>query len=335
MSLPRVLIIYNEPVLPKDHPDAAQEHDVIEATGWIALMLEEAGYPLRQLGFSYDPRALLDELRDHPPDVVFNMFEGLATQTATEVSVVGILEWLRIPFTGSPSHALSLGRDKVRTKFLLQGAGVPTPAFAVIDSGDAIPRWVHGWPAIVKPALQDCSVGIEQGSVVTNHGDLEKRIAHIVERYGYPVLVEQFIFGREFHANVVEIDGEMICIPLAELRFERKPEQNLWPIFSYDAKWNMETEEFLTSPYDTVVKLNPDTQAAVDDVVKRAYRLVGLRDVGRIDLRLSPEEQPMILEVNPNPYLHGEALIDGLKALDREHESLFVSMVQAAWKRAK
>jgi len=172
MPHPRVLVIFNEPVLPKDHPDAAQEYDVIEATDLIAQVLIDAGYPLRKLGFTFDPRPLLDELRDHPPDVVFNMFEGLATQTATEISVVALLEWLRVPFTGSPSHALALGRDKVRTKYLLHGAGIPTAAFIVVDRADDIPHWRHGWPVIVKPALQDCSVGIEQGSVVTNRVDL-------------------------------------------------------------------------------------------------------------------------------------------------------------------
>lgn len=333
MPHPRVLVIFNEPVLPKDHPDAAQEHDVIEATGIVVKILEAAGFPVRQVGFSFDPRVLLDELRDHPPDVVFNMFEGVATQTATEIAVVSLLEWLRVPFTGSPSFAIALGRDKIRTKHLLRGAGVPTADFQVVEGGPP-PTWPHAWPAIVKPALQDCSLGIEQASVVTNQVELEHRVAQTIERYGPPVLIEEFLFGREFLANVIdEPDGGLLMVPVTELRFEHEPGRKLWPIYSYEAKWNEESEEFRRSPYDLAIRLDPVIQEKVNRVVEQAYRLVGLRDCGRVDLRLTEDSRPCVLEVNPNPYLHSEAIIDGLKSVGRTHEQFIEGMVWAAYAR--
>lgn len=333
-----VLAIYNEPVLPKDHPDAAQEYDVLEATAIVVKILTDAGFPVRKLGFSYDPSVLLNEIREHPPDVIFNMFEGLGSQTSTEVSVVGLLEWLNIPFTGSSSLALAVGRDKIRTKYLLQGAGLPTAPFQVVEKGTA-PTWSGSWPAIIKPALQDCSVGIEQASVVTDQASLERRVVETLERYGPPVLVEHFVFGRELHVNVVEEmeDGvsKLFCIAPAEIRFENKQESRLWPIYSYEAKWNEQSAEFKDTPIDTVVSLAPMLKDRVNRAAVAAFQLLGLNDFGRVDLRLTDDGTPYILEVNPNPYLHSEGIILGLKQLDRSHEGLIAGMVLNAWQRRK
>ncbi len=340
MASPRVLVIYNEPILPADHRDSASELDVIESTGVVVKFLQSAGFSIRQLGFSFDPRPLLDELRDHPPDVVFNMFEGLATQTATEISVVGLLEWLNVPFTGSPSSAIALGRDKIRTQLLLRGGGLNVANSQVIDRLP-IAAWPHAWPAIVKPACQDCSVGIDQESVVTNQPDLECRVASTLERYGAPVLVEEFIFGRELHANIIEEPGEgdaepnLVCVPLCEIRFaEKRGGQGYWPIYSYEAKWNTLSDEFKNTPLNTVVEVSPAWWERICRDSLHAYKLTGLRDCGRIDLRVTEDGRPFVLEVNPNPYLHGEGIIDGLKAIGRSHSKFIENMVWLALARA-
>jgi D-alanine-D-alanine ligase len=339
MASPRVLVIYNEPILPADHPDAASEIDVIESTGVVVKFLQSAGFSIRQLGFSFDPRPLLDELRDHPPDVVFNMFEGLAAQTATEISVAGLLEWLNVPFTGSPSFAIALGRDKIRTQNLLRGGGLNVANSQVIEQ-TPVAAWPHAWPAIIKPACQDCSVGIDQDSVVTNQLDLERRVAYTLERYGAPVLVEEFIFGRELHANIIEEPGanpaapDLVCIPLCEIRFaEERVGKGYWPIYSYEAKWNMSSDEFKNTPLGTVVDVPPAWSERIRRDALLAYKLIGLRDCGRIDLRVTEDGRPFILEVNPNPYLHGEGVIDGLKAIGRSHAKFIENMVWLALAR--
>ena len=203
MRFPNVLVIFNEPVLPMDHPDSAQEHDVLDSTRMIVDILQKAGFPIRQLGLSYEPRRLLDELRDHPPDVVFNMFEGLATHTATEISVVGLLEWLNVPFTGSPSLAIALGRDKIRTKHLLRGAGVATPDFQVIERLP-VPLWpTRGPRSSSRPARTPASASNRPASSAAR---MNSRSAYgaACSSDGPPVLVEEFINGREFHANLFE-----------------------------------------------------------------------------------------------------------------------------------
>jgi D-alanine-D-alanine ligase len=337
MDLPRVLLIYNEPVLPRDHPDAPSEFDVVETAMGIEKILVDAGLPVRKLGFARDPADLLRELRDHPADVVFNLFEGLADQTETEISVAALLEWLNVPFTGSSSFAIALGRDKVRTKLLLQGAGLPTAPFAVVERLP-VPVWPYRWPAIVKPACQDSSVGIDQNSVVENQADLDQRTGYLLDRYGPPILVEQFVFGREFHANIVEEPGlaptspAILSIPLSEVMFKCGPDLR-WPIYTFAAKWDELSAEYKASPLLTPVWIEPELWERVQQVTQLAYKLIGLRDYGRVDLRLTDDGQPYILEVNPNPYLLSSMLVDGLAAIGRKHTRMMVDLVRLAASR--
>ena len=332
MSYPRVLIIYNEPVLPLDHPDAGSEHDILETASKIEEILKNHKFPTRRVGFNFDPRQLLDAIRDYKPDVVFNLFEGIATQTGTEISVAAFLEWMNIPFTGSPSFAIALGRDKVRSKHLFRGAQLPTPPFVTFDQLPC-PIWPHGWPVIVKPACQDSSVGIEQGSVVTSQDELEARVAHVMDRYGAPILIEQFVYGREFHVNFIEDAGEsplspaLTMVPLAEIRFDYQPDQKFWPIYSYDAKWDINSEEYRRTPLDSDVKLEAKFLKKIKEIGEKAFRLIGLRDYGRLDIRLSPEGVPYILEANPNPYLMSIALVDGFERMGRKYPQFIVDMI--------
>jgi D-alanine-D-alanine ligase len=331
----RVLVLYNEPVLPADHPDAASEHEVLDSVAAVTEALEEGGFAVGRLAVGADPRALLDGLRREAPDVVFNLFEGLAsgggTEATGEATVAGLLEWLRVPFTGSPATAITLARDKVRTKHLLRGAGLPTPAFFVVEQLPC-PPCPLGWPAIVKPACLDASVGIEQASVVTSQEQLEGRVAHVLGRYGPPALVEQFVPGREFHVHVIEDGDGLDLLPLAEIEFcEEDP--SYWPIYTYEAKWNAGTREYEATPLRSPVTLEPEAWERLGQIARRAYRLVGCRDYARIDMRMTAGGEFFILEVNPNPSFTSRGVINGFAALGRTRAQFFRDLVRAALAR--
>ena len=327
---PRILVLYNEPVLPADHPDAGSEHDILDTVEDTFKVLKAAGFDAARLGINYDPQPLLDELKRRPPDAVFNLFEGIATQPGTEVSVAALLEWLNVPFTGCPSPCLALGRDKVRTKHLLAAAKLPTPDSMLVDAAPA-PRWRKGWPAIVKPACQDASVGIDQGSVVTTQTALEERVRHVLTTYGGPVLVEKFVFGRELHANVIE-DGphrRPLVLPLAEIEF-RDTRPGRWPVYTFTAKWDMESDEYKSSPLLSPVSIPVEAADRLRVIAEKAFRVLQCQDYARLDVRMTEDGQFSILEVNPNPYLNSLALVNGLKELGRTHEQLLVELALAA-----
>ena len=333
MTAPSVLVLYNEPVLPVDHPDAGSEHDVLDTVNDTFKVLKAAGFETTKLGINYDPQPLLDVLKKKRPDAVFNLFEGIATQPGTEVSAAALLEWLNVPFTGCPSPALALGRDKVRTKHLLAAVGLPTPDYAVIDALP-VPRWRRPWPAIVKPAGQDASIGIDQNSVVTSQKQLEERVAHVLATYGAPVLVERFIQGREFHVNIVEDadagpNAPPLVLPLAEIAF-KNDRPGKWAVYTFTAKWNEHSEEYATAPLVAPVKIPAADFARLEVIAQRAFRALDCRDYARIDVRMDAAGKFYVLEVNPNPYLNSLALVNGLLAIGRTQEQLLVNLTLAA-----
>jgi D-alanine-D-alanine ligase len=256
----------------------------------------------------------------------------MATQTGTEVGAAALLEWLNVPFTGCPSACLSLGRDKVRTKYILSAAGIPTPEFAVVDEAPA-PRWRRGWPAIVKPAYQDASVGINQDSVVTSQRQLDERVKLVLAEYGAPVLVERFIAGREFHVNMIEEraapGAPPRVLPLCEIAFTNDA-PGRWPIYSYTAKWHEGSEEYVAAPVRTAVAIDPDDFARLEVIARKAFRTLQCRDYARIDVRMDADGKFYVLEMNPNPYLNSIALVDGLKSVGQSHAWLLVEMALTA-----
>jgi len=334
MPRSRVLLLHNQPVLPAGHPDAASEYEILEVVEDIDRVVRAAGYKTERLSVGNDLQRLIDGLIKIQPDAVFNLFEGLADRPSTETVVAGILEWFHVSFTGSPSETLALARDKQRTKLMLRGAGLPTAPFFVVEHLP-VPKCTLKWPVIVKPAMQDCSIGIDQSSVVTNQSQLENRVEHVLARYG-PVLVEQFINGREFQVSLIEgaPDERGRCVPLAlplsEIVFKDK---SLWPIYSYTAKWAETSNEYQSAPLVVPVIIRPDWLERINDVAKRAYRLLNCRDYARVDMRVDSDGEPYILEVNPNPFINSLALSDGLGAVGLSHNQFVADLVEAALSR--
>ncbi len=335
-QLPRVLIVFNEPVLAKDHPDYASEVDILETVVEVEKVLPDSHYVVAKFGYARDPSLFLREIDRFKPDAIFNLFEGEADRTETEILHAAVTEWTNVPFTGSPSTAIALGRDKIRTKYILQGAGIPTAGFCTIDSLPA-PAWPHSWPAIVKPAYQDASVGIDQASVVSSQKELEQRAEWIFSTLGGPAIVEQFLLGREFHVNLFEEsinrpgENRLRVVPPTELVFEAGP--GIWPIYSYEGKWNESSEEYKKTRLDTGATLPSPLLEQVAEVCTTTYRLMGMRDYGRVDLRVTPDGRPHVLEVNPNPYLNSIGLIDGLKALGYGFPEFIQGLVRRALAR--
>jgi D-alanine-D-alanine ligase len=329
---PSVLVLFNDPVLPPDHPESASELDILETVGDTVKVLADAGFEVRKLGVSLDPQPLLDEVRRSRPDAVFNLFEGVPTRPGSEVAIASLLEWLELPFTGCPSACLSLARNKVAGKHLLASAGLPTAKYLVLDD-DSIPEWTLGWPAMVKPALQDASVGIDQGSVVTNADQLAARFRFVIDTYGSPVLLEEFVGGREFHVNVIE-DGigpsrAITVLPFSEIAY-REARPDWWPVYTYTAKWDETSAEYADCPVVAPVELPAEPTARLRDLAARAFRLFGCRDFARIDVRMTATEEFRVLEMNPNPYLISLTLVRGLEAIGRAHEQMVIGMARAA-----
>ena len=332
-----VLVLYNEPVLPPDHPQYEAERDVLDTVAVCTAVLQQAGYTIRTLGLAHDPQPLLDEVRRQRPDVVFNLHEGVPESPVTEVHAAALLEWLGLPYTGCPARSLALGRDKAASKYLLHGAGLPRPPFLLLDAEDP-PPWTGRYPLIVKPTYEDASVGIEQDNVVTSPEQLPATLARLRQQFGLPLLLEELLPGREFHVNILEVgpshQRHLLVLPPGEIVFQ--PAEPHWhPIYTYTAKWNTRSGEYQRCLVQAPVTLEPDLQQAIDHLARRAFRLFHCRDYARLDIRLDAHGQPYILEVNPNPYLISLILVNALQAAGYSWEWFILELVRSTLERQR
>jgi D-alanine-D-alanine ligase len=298
MPKPLVLMLYNEPLLPRDHPDAESENTVVEVADDMMKVLIENGFRTVPLALGTDPAPLWSVLKKRKPDVVFNLFEGNVDNPETESFVAGLLEWSGIPYTGSPPQALSLARAKHTTKYLLKGAGLATADFLAVHELP-MPPCALEYPVIVKPALQDASVGVDQESVCVNARQLDKRVRYVLATYGAPAIIEEYIRGREFNLSLVEMPELRALSPMEIMLPPEKA--GSWSIFTYTGKWGEGTAEYELTQSRFPTDLSAVTIRKLNQLAMKAFRLLGCRDYARVDFRMKPSGKAYVLEVNPNP----------------------------------
>jgi D-alanine-D-alanine ligase len=333
MPKPSVLVLYNQPLLPPDHPEADAEHTVVAVAEFIARTLDGAEYDTSLLGLGSDPTSLWQELKRRQPDVVFNLFEGNPDNSETESYVAGLLDWVGLPYTGSGFSALSLARAKHTTKYLLRGARLPTADFQIAHELPSPPCTLE-FPVIVKPALQDASIGMDQDSVCTNQNQLTQRVRYVFATYGPPVLLEEYIPGREFNVSLLELPDLQALRPLEIVLPEEEP--GTWSIFTYGAKWRTGTPEYDQAQSRFPTDLTPVILRKLNRLAMKAYRLLGCRDYARVDFRMDPSGKPYILEVNPNPDISMEAdLTRCLESASLSHTEFIVRLVDQALSRSR
>ena len=299
----RILILHNAPLIDPDHLDYAQEAGVLESVEAVAEALASRGHDLDRLALARDVETLVQLARGSSrPDVVVNFCEGFAGRAELEPHAAGLLDLLGLPYTGSPAEALAIARDKARTKYLLTGAGLPTPEFEIVETGEKssksmMARLATG-PLFVKPAAEDASLGIGPESVVQTAAELAARVADIHRRYG-AALVERFVDGREFNTSVIALPEPRV-LPLAEVNFHREASGG-WGIVTYDAKWTPDSAAWTGTPVTCPADVDGALATRLREVSLAAFRLLGCLDYARVDLRVDEAGQPYILEVNANP----------------------------------
>lgn len=250
----------------------------------------------------------IDLLAHSAIDVVFNLYEGIGGDCANEARVAGIVELFGLRMTGCDSETLGLARRKDRVNGLLRDHGLPVPAWAAVEVKRRRLYW-DKFPAIVKPAAEDASIGITQRSVARNRRELAKAIdaAECFDR----VMVQQFVEGREFNVGIV---GKTV-LPVNEIDFSNMP-AGAWPMLSYAAKWDLGSAEDLGSEPRCPAAITDAQASTLQDLAVDAWRIVEGRGYGRVDFRMDEAGNPFILEVNPNPDLAPAA---GLARMAKAH----------------
>jgi D-alanine-D-alanine ligase len=242
-----------------------------------------------------------ERLRQARPDIVFNIAEGFHGVNR-EAHVPAICEFFGIPYSGSDPFTLSLCLDKARTKETLSFHGIPTPKFAVVATLDEIHSRTADLelPLFVKPLHEGSSKGITDGNLCWDRGQLSKQTQFLLENYNQPVLVEEYLPGKEFTCAVLGNGHEATVLPIVGMNFETLPNGAL-PIYSFDAKFVWDRPENPLDIFQCPARITRDLQASIERVTLDAFRVLGCRDWARIDVRLDTAGVPNVLEVNPLP----------------------------------
>ena len=242
-------------------------------------------------------------LQNERPELVFNLCEGFWGESNREMHVAALFELLGLPHTGSPALTLGLTQNKALTKDLLVRHGLPTPSYLLIPPGGSLPeKFDLHWPVIVKPCLEDASLGITSDSIVNDEIALASRIRYIHDCYQQGALVEEFIAGREFNAAVIG-DRFLETLPISEICFRAGLGHQ---IVSYAGKWLEDSSEYTATEPVCPAELSTEEQQTIERVTLQSCRLLGCRDYARVDIRLR-DGVPYILEVNANPDISPDA----------------------------
>lgn len=289
----RIALLYDD-ISCVPHP-AEDELSILDSLDAVDNAICELGYT--PIWVPVPPRvdSWIELLTHSSVDVVFNLFEGIGVDSANEVRVAGVVELLGLRMTGCGSETLGLARRKDRVNALVREAGLPVPDWASVTPSRRKLYW-DKFPAIVKPAAEDASIGITQRSVARNRRELARAI-DAAERFDR-VLVQRFIDGREFNVGIV---GKTV-LPVNEIDFSRMP-AGAWAMLSYAAKWDAGSAEDLGSQPQCPAALTDQQTEQLQDIALRAWRLVDGKGYGRVDFRMDEAGNPYVLEVNPNPDL--------------------------------
>ena len=300
----KLVILYDRP-----HAGADPDHgDVLVQIEAVGQALDQLGHEYSELPFSLNLRESMNALRRQTPDLVFNLLESVEGSGRLIHVAPSLLDFIGIPYTGSPTEALFVTSNKLLTKMLLRGAGIATPESVSIQEVQRGATASEG-RYIIKSVWEHASIGIDETSIVTVKDphrlgwEMERRS----KKLGGACFAERYIEGREFNLSLLTEDHGPQVLPPAEILFDQYPDQKA-RIVGYNAKWDMESFEYGHTRRSFSFRENEESLLQeMAEIARRCWHLFGLRGYARVDFRVDEQERPWVLEINANPCLSPDA----------------------------
>jgi D-alanine-D-alanine ligase len=300
----------------------------------VRKALAERGHRASILPVHGDLKKMLASLARRAPEVVFNLVESFDGETGGDIGVAGVLELLKLRYTGSGPGELYLCQDKALAKKVLAFEQIPYPDFAIFshqagfETGGSLRM-----PLFVKPLTADASIGISGDSLVRDVEQLVDRVRDIHKKVGDAALAEEYIEGREFYIGVLG-NGEPTALPPIEMDFSGLPE-GMPRVVDAKAKWAKGSVEYKGTESRLAEDLPDDLKARLQKTAVDAYRALRVRDYGRVDLRLADTGEIYVLEVNASCYLEsGSEFATAAAAAGIEYPDLVDRIARMAAERS-
>ena len=267
------------------------EFDRAETIEAIDQTLKELGYRTDRIGHL---KSLTRRLAAGDRwDMVFNIAEGLRG-FGREAQIPALLDAYDIPYTFSDPLVLALTLHKGMTKHVIRDMGIPTPDFAIIEKEDQITGICLSYPLFAKPVAEGTGKGITAASKINTEKELVDVCRMLLTVFKQPVLVESFLPGREFTVGIIGTGKDAIATDTMEVFLKAQAEPD---VYSYINKENCEELVEYRLVYD-------EEAQQVRETALSAWRGLGCRDAGRMDLRSDRSGRPNFMEVNPLAGLH-------------------------------
>jgi D-alanine-D-alanine ligase len=313
--------------------DYFSEFDSEETINAIKDALRSRGHTVESV--EADRPHLMDFFRHNRVDMVFNIAEGKHGKFR-ESEIPAILEYLNIPYTGSDTFSLALALNKAMTKKILKADNIPTPLFQVFNKGSEKLDPQLKFPLIIKPNLEGSAKGISRSNVVDNEAALYAKVKELIGVYHQEVLVEEFIEGKELTVGILE-NGKAVILPILEIDFSSCARSGEF-FYSWRMKeFQGDDSQGLTPTFYCPARLDKETEKLVKETALKTHRAVGCYDISRTDIRLSKDNIPYVLEINPLPGLNPKesnfpimAYAAGMK-----YEDIINSVLMSAFQRRK
>ncbi|MCA1755901.1 MAG: ATP-grasp domain-containing protein [Bacteroidales bacterium] len=280
---------------------APDELDVLRQARVVEEELINSGYNTSRAFMGTDLGKTLRVIERSEADIVFNLVESIGGKAELIHIAPALLKSVPVPFTGSGPEAMMNTSNKVVAKRIMEMAAIPTPRFII--TGDQTRKASGRY--IIKPILEDASVGINDDSIV--EGDIPAKLSLVSIKSYRQVFAEEYIAGREFNLSVIAGKNGPVVLPPAEIIFrdfpEGKPE-----IIGYNAKWDESSFEY----NNTIRSFEFDRADALlleelKEISLSCWRVFGLNGYARVDFRVNESGKPFVLEVNANPCISPDA----------------------------
>jgi len=301
------------------------EFDTRETVDALAGAIERLGHRLERIEVSGPASRTVARLEAYGPDLIFNTAEGRRGRFR-EAFFPALFDELGMPYTGSDAYALSLTLDKQLTKLVLAQHGVPTPRWQYVDDPRRLQLNALRYPVIVKPNFEGSSKGITQDSVVEDALRLHEVVQAALVRYPSGVLVEEFIPGRDVTVPFLEAaapERRGVLQAVEYLVADQATAGRRYAIYDYELKTKLDALVSVRAPAEVPGPLAERLLALSETV----YRVLEIRDLGRIDFRIGDDGQLYFLEINALPSLEKGAGIYAAAALEGLHADAVVNAV--------
>jgi len=335
----RVIVLYNTDYDPAAGVASADASSVAASAQAIHAALAASGYTAELATLrGLEVLEVLASLRARRPDLVFNLCESLAGDARNEPTLAGLLDLHGLPYTGADLLGLASCLHKQRAKEILTARGVATPPYRYLPdpaSLDAPSLDALDYPWFVKLVHEDASVGITEQNLVCSPAALRARAGELMRKHRQGVLAERFVDGREVNVTLLGNGPDLRVLPPHEIDFGAMPPDRP-QIVSYAAKWDEAHVDYAGTKPVPLRDPSPPLLSAIEAVARAAWDALGLRDYGRVDLRIDASGAPWVIDVNPNCDLSPDAgAARAAAAAGLSHVELIDTIARTAWRRTE